>query len=315
MAEAELRWCYATDVAWRRRTAATGAPSEPVGEEDLRRLLAKDPDTGWRAFIDGYTPALLALIERAGIVDHDEAMEVYVRTCERLAANDYSALRRRDPSLGSLTGWLAVVVKHAAVDWVRSRIGRRRLFGCIRSLEPFDQRVFELYYWQGRRPAEAAELLHGEMKQDIPMDRIFAALERIDRVLSARHRAELLALVSRSRGAVPLEGDAESAAVDPPADEPDPEALLRAREREEHLARALAALPCEDAVIVSLKFVEGLTRAQIQRFLRLPELTEHRVRTIVAALRARLAETEQATSRGPRDGLQSLPATSGGHDG
>jgi DNA-directed RNA polymerase specialized sigma24 family protein len=280
-------------VSWRpvephRTTPAAG----PIPEDDLRRLLADDPAQGWRAFIDGYTPMLLSLIERAGIVDRDEAMEVYVLACERLAAHGYKALGHRDPSLGSFAGWLAVIVKRAAIDWVRARAGRRRMFAAIRDMDRFHQRLFELFYWDGRRPAEAAELLRVELKHEVTLDAVFDGLERIDRALSARHRSELISLTARSQAAVSLEGDDEHHGAQVPAPDLDPEALLRARERSELLARALAALPPEDAVIVSLKFVEGLTRAQIQHFLRLPELTEHRVRTIVATLRARLAAAE-----------------------
>jgi DNA-directed RNA polymerase specialized sigma24 family protein len=256
-------------------------------------VLAEDFGRGWRAFIDGYTSTLLALIERAGIVDRDEAMEVYVQACERLAAHDCAALRRRDPSMGSFAGWLAVIVKRAAVDWVRSRAGRRRMFAAIRELDRFHQRLFEMFYWDGRRPAEAAELLSVEMKQEVTLDRVFAALERIDSVLSARHRSELLSMVARSHAAVSLEVDDETQTPEPPAPDLDPEAQLGARERSDQLTRALAALPPEDAVIVSLKFVEGLSRPQIQRFLRLPGLTEHRVRTIVATLRAHLLAAER----------------------
>jgi DNA-directed RNA polymerase specialized sigma24 family protein len=176
---------------------------------------------------------------------------------------------------------------------VRSRIGRRRIFSCVRELDRFHQRLFELFYWEGRRPAEAAELLAVEMKQEVTLDLVFDALERIDSALSARHRSELISLVARSRAAMSLEGDDETPVVEPAAPDLDPEALLRAGERSAQLTRALAALPPEDAVIVSLKFVEGLSRAQIQRFLRLPELTEHRVRTIVATLRAHLVAAER----------------------
>lgn len=302
-------------MVWRRRTAArVGAPSETLTEEGLRRLLAENPESGWRAFIDAYTPALLALIERAGIVDRDEAMEVYVRACERLAENHCAALRRRDPLVGSLTGWLAVIVRRAAVDWVRSRIGRRRIFASVRELDRFHQRLFELFYWQGRRPTEVAELLQMEMTHDVTLNRVFDALERIDQTLSARQRSELVSLAARSRAAVPLEGDEDEPAVDPPAETLDPEAHLRAQEREQQLARALATLPAEDAVIVSLKFVEGLTRAQIQRFLRLPELTEHRVRTIVATLRERLADADRGEPRGSRDAIKVMRATPGIQD-
>lgn len=304
-------------MVWRRRTTATGADATgPVTEEQLRQRLAEDPERGWRAFIDAYTPALLSLVERAGIVDRDEAMEVYVRACERLAANHYAALRRRDPSAGSLTGWLAVVVRRAAVDWIRSRAGRRRLFGCVRELDRFHQRLFELFYWDGRRPTEAAELLRVELRQEVPLDRVFDALERIDGVLSDRHRAELLSMTARSRAAIPLDtSDNDEPALDAPAADLDPEAMMRAREREDLLARALATLPPEDAVIVSLKFVEGLTRAQIQRFLRLPELTEHRVRTIVATLRARLSDAERGEPAGSRQVAQAMPAAPGVQDG
>ena len=280
-------------MPWRRNESPRTEPATgPVSDDRLRLLLAEDPARGWRTFIDGYTPMLLALIERAGIVDRDEAMEVYVQVCERLAAHDYKALRRRDPSIGSFAGWLAVIVKRAAVDWVRSRAGRRRIFAAIRELDRFHHRLFELFYWEGRRPAEAAELLSVEMKGAVTLDQVFDALERIDGALSARHRGELISLVARSQTAVSLDGDDDNRPLEPPAPDLDPETLLRARERSEQLARALAALPPEDAVIVSLKFVEGLTRAQIQRFLRLPELTEHRVRTIVATLRAHLVAAE-----------------------
>jgi len=272
-------------VSWR----GLEPPSEPITEERLRQLLAVDPAKGWRAFIDGYTPVLLTLIERAGIVDRDEVMEVYVQACERLAAHGYAALTRRDASIGSFAGWLAVIVRRAAVDWVRSRAGRRRMFAAIREMDRFHQRLFELFYWEGRRPAEAAEWLRVEMKQDVASTRSRASKT----ALSARHRSELISLAARSQAVVPLDVDDDTPGVDPPAPDLDPEGALRARERSDQLTRALAALPAEDAVIVSLKFVEGMTRAQIRRFLRLPELTEHRVRTIVATLRAQLTAAER----------------------
>ena len=109
-------------------------------DQELDALLAADSERAWRVFVDRYTPTLLALIERAGIVDRDEAMDLYVLVCERLSEDDCGRLRRRDASRGSLEGWLAVVVRNVAVDWVRSRAGRRRLFGAVKRLTLFDQR-------------------------------------------------------------------------------------------------------------------------------------------------------------------------------
>jgi DNA-directed RNA polymerase specialized sigma24 family protein len=259
-----------------------------VSDEQIAELLASDPERGWKAFIESHTPTLVALIERAGVVDRDEAMEVYTRVCTRLSDNGFAALRGRDPAAGSLGGWLAVVVRRAAVDYVRSQIGRRRLFGAVRDLDRACQRVFELYYWDRRPLAEVTEVLRSESGNDVTLDRVLEYLETVDRVLTDRHRAELLSLVARARP-LPLAAAGGEDPTSEPADEtPDPETALQIRETDRRLHAALAALPAEDAAIVSLKYGEGLTRPQIQRVLRLQELTEHRVRTIVATLRALL---------------------------
>jgi RNA polymerase sigma factor (sigma-70 family) len=274
-----------------------------VSDDEWPSLLAADPGKGWRAFIDAYTPFLLAQIERAGVVDRDEAMEIYTRVCERLSDQNCAALRRRDPAAGSLRGWLAVVVRRAAVDYIRSQLGRRRIFGAVRELDRFHQRLFELYYWEGRSLAEATEMLRVELKKDVSLENVLDALETVDRTLSERHRSELLSLVARARPASLDEANDGSPVIEPVANTPDPEAALRSRELEDRLNRALAALPPEDAAIVSLKYVEGLTRAQIQRLLRLSDLTEHRVRAIVARLRERLgAERPRAESSSPAIG-------------
>jgi DNA-directed RNA polymerase specialized sigma24 family protein len=107
-------------------------------------------DRAWLAFVNAYTPRLVALIERGGVRDHDEAMEVYTLVCERLTADSCARLRRRDSSKGGLGAWLAVVVRHAVVDWVRQRAGRRRLFGAVRRLEELAQGQGSTY--QGPSP-------------------------------------------------------------------------------------------------------------------------------------------------------------------
>lgn len=272
----------------------------PVSDEEITALLASNPDEGWRAFIETYTPTLLALIERTGIADRDEAMEVYTRVCTRLTDHAYEALRRRNPDGGTLAGWLAVVVRRAAVDYVRSRIGRRRLFGAVRDLDREHQRVFELYYWERRGLAEVTEVLRAESNAEVGLEQVLDRLETLDRVLTDRHRADLLALMARSHAPVPLDGPGDDARPpEPAADAPDPEAALHRRETEARLRHALASLAPEDAAIVTLKYGEGLTRTQVQRILRLPSLTEHRVRSIVATLKARLAALEQAPAPAP----------------
>lgn len=271
-------------------------------DPELRALLAVDPRRAWRAFIDQHTPTLLALIERAGVVDRDEAMEIYVLACERLSAHDCDRLRRRDPAKGSIQAWLAVVIRHIVVDWVRSRAGRRRLFGAIKQLDPFDRQVFELYYWEDRMPAEIAEIIGTRSAARVGLDAVFAALARIERALTERHRADLLSLARRSRAPVSLD-DREGPVADVVDEAPDPEVAAAARESRDGLAQALASLPAEDAAIVRLKVIQGLSLKEIERALHLGRLTGQRLAAILDALRAALDRS--ASREAPADWTRS----------
>lgn len=259
-----------------------------LSDQALRTLLATDTAEGWRAFIDSFTPLLLTLIQRAGINNRDEVMDIYVRVCETLADNDCARLRKHDPAKGALGAWLAVVVRHAVVDWVRSRAGRRRLFGVIRRLSRSDQRVFELYYWDDRTPAEIVEILRMTDGEGATLLDVLAALDRIESVLTERHRADLLSMAARGRAMLSLEHEMETGA-DVADEQPGPDRQAAAREATAQFERALAALPPEDAAIVRLKYVQGLSHRDIGRALHLERLTDDRVGDIVTRLRRLLA--------------------------
>ena len=271
--------------------------SVPLADGEIRTLLVQDPARGWRMFIDQYTPLLLALIERAGIQDREEAMEIYVLVCERLAANDCARLRRHDPGRGALGAWLSVLVRNVLVDWVRSRVGRRRLFKSIKGLPSFEQRVFELFYWENRSPAEMVELL-ADFGSPSLVD-VLGALDRVQAALTKRQRAELLA--TAARGAKPVSLDVPSDEADRPYDVADPNANPEAQAQERELNslvdRALAALPAGEAVILRLKYMEGLSLQQIRQALHLDQLTEghvhdisHRFKVVLSGLGAGSAQ-------------------------
>ncbi|HEY6842938.1 MAG TPA: hypothetical protein VI391_02135 [Thermoanaerobaculia bacterium] len=241
-----------------------------LSDDALRALFRSDPDAGWRAFIDQYTPLVVGLIRRAGLTDRDETMEVYVLICERLTERRFERLRSQDAARGSIGGWLAVVARHAVVDWIRSRKGRRRIFQSVQKLSEPDQRVFEFYYWDERSPSEIAELQRSDLAS------VFDALERIHAVLSERHRAELMSLAFRSKAPLPIdETDAADRIADPA---PDPESNAR-------FESALRTLPAEDAAIVRLKYIEGLTNADIERAIGVA-VTPARTNSILSRLRS-----------------------------
>lgn len=271
----------------------------PLTDAEIRDLLRTDPSRGWRAFVDRYTPVLLSLIERAGIRDYDEAMELYLTTCERLSAENCARLLRHDPEKGPLAAWLGAVVRNVVVDWVRSRAGRRRLFHAIEALPEREQRVFELYYWSDRTPSEICELLSTEEGRAVTLTDVFEAMNVIDGALTDRHRRDLLAMAVRARTPASLEAELERG-VEVPASAADPESALRSAQTRAALNAALASLPPEDAAIVRLKYVQGLSHRDIQRALHLRELADSRVKSIVMNLRAALGAPAPLTDGGAR---------------
>jgi DNA-directed RNA polymerase specialized sigma24 family protein len=267
-------------------------------EAAVHAALARDAAEGWRAFIERYTDTLLALIERAGIQERDEAMDVYTRVCDHLAEDGCARLRRHDPAKGALGAWLSVVVRNVAIDRVRSRTGRRRLFKAVRALAPFDHRVFALHFWGGRRPAEVAEVLRIETQREVGLADVLEALERIHAVLERRQRAELLSLASGLRSPMSLHDEEGRLAVDPVATSATPEQSALADERNAAFAAALATLPAEDAAIVRLRFVQGCSLAKIRRALHLASLGEERLAAILARVRSALEGQALAAGTG-----------------
>jgi DNA-directed RNA polymerase specialized sigma24 family protein len=277
-----LAYSQATDVC----AVATEFPED----DDLQRLFARDPDRAWRVFVDAHTPFLVALIHRAGLRDHDEAMEVYTLVCERLSADDCARLRDRDAAKGALRPWLTVVVRHAIVDWVRHRAGRRRLFGSIQALDEFHREVFQLYFWEERPPSEITEELAVRLRRAVSLAEVLSALGRIHDTLSDRQRSELVSAAMRSRPSLSLDDDPDAGGTDVIDDRPTPDRELAAQEAARAFDDALGALPDEDAAIIRLRYVHALSLKEVQRALHLPALTEARVKAILDTLRRRLVE-------------------------
>jgi RNA polymerase sigma factor (sigma-70 family) len=257
-------------------------------------------------FVDTYTPTLLALIERSGVTDRDDVLDVYVRVCERLAENQCARLRRYDPRRGALAAWLTLVVRHLVVDWARSRRGRRRLFEGIRRLDRFDQQVFELHYWQQQRPSAIAEVMSRTLARHVALEEVLRALDRVHRALTSRNRAQLAALVARTSRLERLEDDARHSSVEPLDTRNDPEAALQAREIEAAWTEALNELASEEAAIVRMVFVHGWTLEEVKRALHLQDLTRARVQSILDRLAAVLARRGIGPAEARRSGVTFL---------
>lgn len=278
-------------------------PVSELADREWRALLHSDPERGWRMFVEAYTPVVVSLVERAGVGGRDEVTDVYVRVCERLAANGCDRLRAHDPAKGPLVAWLTVIVRHAVVDWVRSRAGRRRLFGVLEALDAADRRVFELYYWERLRPSEIAGWLETELGRVVTLGDVLDALHRIQSVLSDRQRGQLMSSVMRARRAASLDSDDVPV---PESPEARPDERLRSREIDAELSRALRQIPAEDAAILRLLFVQGWSRQDVVRALGLDDLSAARVKGILTAVRSALVPSGLAAGDAAAPGLRFL---------
>lgn len=94
-----------------------------LNQIDLRALQAGDKRT-WDAFVGASAPLINAVVRRS-LVSYrlseedvlDAAQDVYVRLC----ANGFRLLKTYDAARASLSTWLAVVARSAAIDHARRR--------------------------------------------------------------------------------------------------------------------------------------------------------------------------------------------------
>lgn len=94
-----------------------------LNQIDLRALQTGDKRT-WDAFVGASAPLINAVVRRS-LVSYrlseedvlDAAQDVYVRLC----ANDFRLLKTYDAQRASLSTWLAVVARSAAIDHARRR--------------------------------------------------------------------------------------------------------------------------------------------------------------------------------------------------
>ncbi len=157
-------------------------PSSLDDQTLLRVLLAEpeDPQAAWTEFLRRYSPLVLKVAWQF-VESHDEAMETYLFVCERLAADDFAKLRTYDPERGDtpakVSTWLTVVVRNLCIEHRRQTDGRRRYPDAIADLSRLDQKVFELYFWEGESPRDIVRVLEASPEYDA--GQIPAALNRL----------------------------------------------------------------------------------------------------------------------------------------
>jgi DNA-directed RNA polymerase specialized sigma subunit len=267
--------------------------SEPQSDDELITLFQQDSEQAWRFFIDRYADTIFSLLRSLGF-DYDKAMDRFVYVCDKLCEKDFRRLKsiKYAGRHGDLSPWLRQVVKRLCINWAWSEDGRRRLLKPIQAMGRREQRVFELYFWQGLSPIAIEERLQFEHFENTNLANVFEALDQILAALSEKKLWRLISTLTRGRELISLdERDEETGlAIDPPDFRPDPEHELIQREQSERLRDALLSLPGKQPLLLQFRFEHGLSTKEIAGMLGMEQgVVSREVRAGIKNLRKTLS--------------------------
>lgn len=242
-----------------------------VTDTDLLKLFQRNPQRAWSLFCDKYSDFIYTILRRAGF-DYDEAMERFVYVFEKLCEQDFRRFKtiKYAGNEGDLTPWLRQVVKNLCVNWAWSEDGRKRMFGFVAEMLPRQQRVFQLYFWQGQTPLEIYETLRLEHDKTVESVDVFDALEAIFEHLSEKKLWRLMSNLNRMRKTLSLDyEDEDGNFFIEPIDEnaPNAEENLQKKEVFAQLKSARETLSAREKLVVQFRYEEAMTVHEIAEML------------------------------------------------
>lgn len=143
------------------RVTSSVTPGPAPVETWKQRLEVGNRDGAWDAFLEAYRALIFSTIGRV-VRDPEDRMDVFALVCERLREDDLRRLRAYDVNgPARFSTWLVTVVRNLAVDWHRSRSGRRRPSVFESRLSTVQQTLFRHLSGSGMSYVEAYESMRG----------------------------------------------------------------------------------------------------------------------------------------------------------
>jgi RNA polymerase sigma factor (sigma-70 family) len=242
-----------------------------LSDSELLELFRQDAPTAWQHFCEKYSDFIYTILTRSGF-DYDEAMERFVYVFEKLCEQDFRRLKaiKYAGNDGDLTPWLRQVVKNLCVNWAWSVDGRKRLFGFVAEMPPRQQRVFQMYFWQGNTPFEIYENLRLEHDKTVELGDVFDALEEIFLHLSEKKLWRLMSNLNRMRKTLSLDYEDEETGlkldiIDENA--PNAETILQKKEIFQKLKSAFETLSTREKLVVQFRYENTMTIHEIAKML------------------------------------------------
>ncbi len=242
-----------------------------LNDTELLKLFQQDGFRAWHLFCEKYSDFIYTCLRRAGF-DYDDAMERFVYVFEKLCEDDFRRFKtiKYAGNEGDLKPWLKQVVKNLCVNWAWSENGRKRLFGFVAEMPPRQQRIFQLYFWQGQTPFGIYENLRLEHDRKVELGDVFDALETIFKKLSEKKLWRLMSNLSRMKKTISLDHEDEETGLSiEPVDESaeNAEEKLHKKEISGQLNSALETLSTREKLVVRFRYEEAMTVHEIAKML------------------------------------------------
>lgn len=254
----------------------------------LDSLVSPDAEPAWSEFLEAYAPLILQVcrfLER----DADHATDCFLFVCEHLVANRFARLRRYRPEgPASFPTWLRAVVRNLCLDWRRKQFGRTRAFESVERMSLIERQIFQCRFEDQLSREETYSLLHlGH--PDVTEEQFIEIEERITASVSSRQQWLLSARRAEAVGELALAPATEDQpGLDVPDARPSPEIVALERELSAMLAGAVARLSKQEQLLLKLRFVQGLTLADVARLTGMAnaQQADRRLRELLARLRS-----------------------------
>ena len=162
-------------------------------KDSWMKLNQKDSEKAWEAFTQKYIELIFNVIHKF-CQDHDDVMDIYAFALENLKEKDCKRLtsyfqKKRNCNFEA---WITVIVRNICFDWFRKEKGRKRLSESIKSLPPFDQRIFEYVFKDRYSHSEVFELLKSKHNFNSSFEELCQRIENINNSLTAKTKWNLV---------------------------------------------------------------------------------------------------------------------------
>ena len=248
----------------------------------------------WHCFVNKYT-ALICSVLRRHLRDEENVRSEFAQVLMNLRRGKLEKYEGNS----ALSTWLVIVVRRHSVDVIRKTKGRWELPACIRSMPARNQRVYHLYFIEGRSLGEIRDLIsHGEdfVALDEIIDVVQAQLHQLSRKLKSRldYGAQALRLGGESGFMLEYTDELQDDVRDRQGRETPEHDLFRQETSQvlEKIKLHFEFLSREDRNILKFRFDQGLSVPRIAAKLDIEN--PRRVHTLIDRAVARLRNLVEA---------------------